>query len=64
MSRPTVLFLGGNGHDPVRLDGARRALTLAGHPFDLVEIPYAKAPTYDALLCRLEETFAGWQAER
>jgi hypothetical protein len=38
-------------------------LTQAGEPFDLVELPYPKAPSYDALLSRLEETWACWEAE-
>jgi hypothetical protein len=32
----TVLFLGGNGHAPVRLDPAREALKRRGDPFALL----------------------------
>ena len=40
MSRPTVLFLAGNGHDSVRLEGVRSVLSGAGDPFDILEVSF------------------------
>ncbi len=64
MSRPTVLFLGGNGHDPVRLEGVRGVLPKADAPFDIVELPYPESRTYDELLDQLELCCSKWQTER
>lgn len=64
MSRPTLLFLGGNGHAPVRLKGVRRVLLEANSPFDIRELSYPKARTYDELLDELQLYCADWQAEQ
>lgn len=63
MSRPAVLFLGGNGHDPVRLEAARGVLRRRGDPFDLLELPYPEARDYGHLLEQLEGCCASRDAE-
>jgi len=56
MSRRRLLFLGGNGHSPARLQPARDALTAAGGAFELLEVACPgfdgrdPAPSIDALL--------------
>jgi hypothetical protein len=49
VSRPSVLFLGGNGHSPARLAGARAVLERF-RPFDLEEVAYPRAASWDSLL--------------
>jgi hypothetical protein len=49
VSRPSVLFLGGNGHSPARLAGARAVLQRE-RAFDLDEVVYPRAASWDALL--------------
>ena len=57
MSRRRLLFLGGNGHAPARLQPARDALAAAGGTFDLVEV---EVPGFDgrARAHTLDETLA------
>jgi pimeloyl-ACP methyl ester carboxylesterase len=45
-----VLFLGGNGHAPIRLQPAREVLRRGGEPFTLEDLPYPRAASFDALL--------------
>lgn len=54
MSSPAVLILGGNGHAPVRLEAARARLVELGSPFEIVELRYPRADTFDELLVGLE----------
>jgi len=63
MSRPGVLFLGGNGHAPVRLEPARRALAERGDPFVLRDCPYPIGPSFDGMLDELQRTIEAWEAE-
>ena len=49
MSRPAILFLGGNGHSPARL-GRARALLEGSRAFDLHEAAYPRAGSWEALL--------------
>jgi hypothetical protein len=46
----TVLFLGGNGHAPVRLEPAREALAAQGHGFTIRDLAYPSAGSFDELL--------------
>jgi hypothetical protein len=57
MSRRRLLFLGGNGHAPARLQPARDALAAAGGTFELVEV---EVPGFDgrARAHTLDETLA------
>jgi pimeloyl-ACP methyl ester carboxylesterase len=48
-----VLFLAGNGHDPVRLEPVRAVLEREER-FELVVLEYASVETFDALLESLE----------
>jgi pimeloyl-ACP methyl ester carboxylesterase len=64
VTRPTVLFLGGNGHDPVRLEGVRGVLSAWDAPFDILELTYPRASTYDELLDALEASCAQWESEQ
>ena len=57
---PSVLFLPGNGHDPVRLERVREEIEAAGQPFDLVEAPYPKAASFQDLLDQLESRHGTW----
>lgn len=52
----TVLFLGGNGHAAARLEPARRALRARSEPFELIDLPYPPADSFDELLERLAES--------
>ena len=45
----SVLFLGGNGHAAVRLEGARRCLEARGRPFELYELSYPDVASWEAL---------------
>ena len=45
-----VLFLGGNGHAPIRLLPARDALRRRGEPFTVADLPYPPATSFDGLL--------------
>lgn len=53
MNPPSVVFLGGNGHADVRLEGVRSALEQAGQPFRLVDLEYPAVASYDELLAQL-----------
>jgi pimeloyl-ACP methyl ester carboxylesterase len=56
MSRPAVVFLGGNGHCAARLLPARRHLEATGAAFDLLDVEYPgfegrpAAPSFEAFL--------------
>lgn len=50
MSGSSVLFLGGSGHDRVRLEPARELLLASGGPFELVEIDCPVADSFQELL--------------
>ena len=57
-----VLFLPGNGHDPVRLEGVRGEMRRQAAPFELIEAAYGKADSYEELLATLEANHAEWHA--
>lgn len=59
---PSVLFLPGNGHDPVRLERVREEIQAAGRPFELVEAPYPQAASFQDLLDQLVSRHADWSA--
>lgn len=50
---PAVLYLGGNGHAPVRLEPARGVLRRLGDPFALLELDYPAASSWENLLTGL-----------
>lgn len=64
MSSPSVLLLPGNGHHPVRLEGARATLRSRGAPFELAELAYPRADSFDALLESLAVSTEAWGAGR
>jgi hypothetical protein len=63
VSRPGVLFLGGNGHAPVRLEPARRALAERGEPFELRDCPYPLGSSFEGMLDELEVAIDAWHTE-
>ena len=50
---PALLYLGGNGHAPVRLEPARGVLRRLGDPFSLLELDYPAASSSEGLLTAL-----------
>lgn len=48
-----VLYLGGNGHAPARLEAARAVLRRLGDPFALLELDYPAASSWEGLLAAL-----------
>jgi hypothetical protein len=50
MTTTGLLFLGGNGHGPVRLAPARRELARRESPFELRDLAYARVASFDHLL--------------
>lgn len=62
MRTQQVLFLPGNGHDSVRLEGVRAEMERQEAPFGLVEATYPKVESYPALLDALEASHAPWHA--
>jgi hypothetical protein len=63
VAKPGVLFLGGNGHAPVRLEPARRALAERGGPFELRDCPYPLGSSFEGMLDELEFVIDAWRAE-
>jgi hypothetical protein len=65
MIRRRVVFLGGNGHAPARLQPARDALAAAGATFELVDVDVpgffgrARAHSLDEMLAAVEAQIAG-----
>jgi hypothetical protein len=65
MSRRRLLFLGGNGHAPARLQPARDALATAGASLELVDVEVpgffgrARAHSLDEMLAAIERQVAG-----
>ena len=53
MTTTGLLFLGGNGHEAVRLEPARRELARRGGPFELHDLTYARVTSFDDLLDKL-----------
>ncbi len=47
---PALLYLGGNGHAPVRLEPARGVLRRLGDPFALNDLGYPAASSWEGLL--------------